>query len=99
MHPLCVAREPDAHDPHVVLSDDVVTLRPWSRDEAGFIVSANADPAIQRYSAPHDRHGHPRPPRSIADAEAIIDEFAARWRAFTATRTPSGVAFAIADAK
>ena len=86
-------------DPVVTLSDDVVTLRPWSRDDAGFIADASADPAIQRYSVPHDRRGHPTPPLSITDAEATIDEFAANWRAFATTGRPSGVAFAITDAR
>jgi RimJ/RimL family protein N-acetyltransferase len=91
--------ETDGDDPVVTLSDDVVTLRRWSRDEAGFIADACADPAIRRYSVPHDRHGHPTPPLSITDAEATIDEFAANWRAFATTGTPSGVAFAIVDAR
>src|SRR5207247_1280773 len=78
-------RQTDADDPVVTLSDDVVTLRPWSRDDAGFIADACADPAIRRYSVPHDRRGHPTPPLSITDAEATIDEFAANWRAFATT--------------
>ena len=94
-----MARDTDPPDSLVALSDDVVTLRLWTRDDAGFLVNASADPAIQRYSAPHDRLGRPSPPRSIADAEATIDEFAANWRAFAATKTPSGVAFAITDAR
>lgn len=80
------------------LSDDVVTLRPWSRDDAGFIADASGDAAIQRYSVPHDRRGHPGPPASITDAEATIDEFAANWRAFSSTGRPSGVTFAITEA-
>ena len=82
----------------VSLSDDVVTLRPWSRGDAGFIADASGDPAIQRYSAPHDRRGHPSPPESIAAAEALIEEFAANWRASAAMGRPSGVTFAITDA-
>lgn len=91
--------ETDAADPGVTLSDDVVTLRPWTRDDAAFIANASADPAIRRYSGPHDRRGHPTPAPSITDAEATIDEFAANWRAFAATGTPSGVAFAIMGAR
>jgi RimJ/RimL family protein N-acetyltransferase len=94
-----VASPANAHDPLVALTDDVVTLRLWSRDDAEFIANASADPAIRRYSGPHDRRGHPSPSLSIADAEATIDEFAANWRAFATTGTPSGAAFAIADAK
>ena len=81
-----------ADDPGVTLSDDVVTLRPWSREDAGFIADASADPAIRRYSVPHDRHGHPIPPPSVTDAEATIDELTTKWRAFASTGTPSGVA-------
>jgi RimJ/RimL family protein N-acetyltransferase len=92
-------RETDADDSVVTLSDGVVTLRPWSKDEAAFVADASSDPAIRRYSVPHDRRGHPTPPLSITDAEATIDEFAANWRAFATTRTPSGVAFAIMDAR
>jgi RimJ/RimL family protein N-acetyltransferase len=82
----------------VSLTDDVVTLRPWSRDDAGLLADASGDPAIQRYSVPHDRRGHPRPPASIADAEATIDEFAANWRAYATTGRPS-VTFAISEAR
>ena len=91
-------READADIPVVSLSDGVVTLRPWSRDEAGFMAEAFADPAIRRYNGAHDRLGRPAPPLSIEDAESIIDEFASSWRAFGAAEPPSGVAFAITDA-
>ncbi|GAB3399023.1 GNAT family N-acetyltransferase [Flindersiella endophytica] len=83
--------------PVVTLSDGVVTLRPWSRDDAWFMVEAGADPAIRRYNGSHDRLGNPGPPPSITDAEAAIEEFASNWRAFAATGTPAGVAFAILD--
>ena len=79
------------------LSDDVVTLRPWSRGDAGFIAEASGDPAIQRHSVPHDRRGHPSPPMSITDAEAMIDGFATTWRAWAATGRPSGITFAITE--
>jgi hypothetical protein len=92
-------READAGNPVVTLSDDVVTLRPWSRDDAGFMAEACADPAIRRYNGVLDQLGPPTPPLSIVDAEAAIDEFALNWRAFATTETPSGIAFAITDAK
>ncbi|MGE3600759.1 MAG: GNAT family N-acetyltransferase [Dehalococcoidia bacterium] len=92
-------READADNPVMTLSDDVVTLRPWSRDDAGFMAEAYADPAIRRYNGVLDRLGRPTPPLSIMDAEAVIDEFALNWRAFATTGTPSGVAFAIMDAR
>jgi RimJ/RimL family protein N-acetyltransferase len=89
----------DEVNPATTLSDDVVTLRPWSRRDARFMADAFADPAIRRYNGNLDRLGRPFPPLSIANAEAVIDGIALRWRAFADTRTPSGVAFAITDAK
>jgi RimJ/RimL family protein N-acetyltransferase len=62
------------------------------------MAEASADPAIRRYNGVHDRHGRPTPPLSDAEAETVIDTFALNWRAFATTGTPSGVAFAIADA-
>ena len=91
-------REAEADTAVVTLSDDVVTLRPWSRDDAGFMAEACADPAIRRYNGVLDRLGHPAPPLSIMGAEAVIEEFASNWRAFATTGTPSGVAFAVIDA-
>ena len=83
----------------MTLSDEVIALRPWSRDDAGFMVDAFTDPAIRRYNGVLDRRGYPAPPLSIAGAEAVIDEFTANWQAFATTATPSGVAFAITDAR
>lgn len=80
------------------LSDGVVTLRPWANDDAGFMADAFADPAIQRFNGVHDRRGRPVPPLSIADAEALIREWAANWRAFEASGRAFGVVFAIVDA-
>jgi RimJ/RimL family protein N-acetyltransferase len=84
--------------PVVTLSDGRVTLRPWSRDDAPFMAEASADPAIRRYNGVHDRQGCPNPPLSNTEAETVIDQFALNWRAFAATGTASGVAFAITDA-
>lgn len=81
----------------VILSDGVVTLRPWSKDDAGFMAGAFVDPAIRRYNGVVDRLGHPAPPLSITDAAAVIDGFASCWRAFAATAIPAGAAFAITD--
>jgi RimJ/RimL family protein N-acetyltransferase len=92
-------RPADADVPAVTLSDGAVTLRPWSKDDAGFMADAFADPAIRRYNGVLDRLGFPAPLLSVADAEVTIDEFASKWRAFATTGTPSGVAFAITDAK
>jgi len=87
------------YGPIVTLSDDRVILRPWSRDDARFMAQASADPAIRRYNGAHDRQGHPAPPLSYVEAEAAIDQFLLSWRAFAATGTPRGVAFAITDAR
>jgi RimJ/RimL family protein N-acetyltransferase len=91
--------EAGADGPVVTLSDDRVTLRPWLRDDARFMAEASADPAIRRYNGVHDRQGRPAPPPSITDAEAVIDKFALNWREFATTGTPSGVVFAITDAR
>jgi RimJ/RimL family protein N-acetyltransferase len=74
----------------VTLSDDVVVLRPWIRSEASFIAEASRDPAIERYNGP--------PPRSLADAVAVIEGFARNWHTFAVSGNPTGVAFAIVDA-
>jgi RimJ/RimL family protein N-acetyltransferase len=86
-------------NPVVTRSDGLLTLRPWSRDDAWFMAEASADPAIRRYNGSHDRLGHPAPPLSSTDAEAVIDQFALHWRAFATTGTPAGVAFAIQDTR
>lgn len=83
----------------MTLSDDVVTLRPWAREDATFMAQAFTDPAIQRFNGAHDRLGRPAPPLSIVEAETEIDGFAMNWQAFARTETPSGVAFAITNAK
>jgi RimJ/RimL family protein N-acetyltransferase len=83
----------------VTLSDGLVTLRSWSRDDAQFMAEASADPGIRRYNGSHDRLGRPSPPLSTTEAEARIDKFTLDWRAFAATGTPSGVAFAILDGR
>ena len=93
------ARSAAAENAVVTLSDDVVTLRPWSRDDAGFMAEAFADPAIRRYNGNLDRLGNQAPPLSVADAQSVIDGFALSWQAFATTGNPSGAVFAITDAK
>jgi len=83
----------------MTLTDDVVILRPWSRDDAGFMAEANADPAIRRYNGVLDRQGYPAPPLSLMEAEAVIDGFTEKGREFATTGTPTGVAFAIVEAR
>lgn len=80
-----------------ILSDGVVSLRPWSSDDAGFMARAFADPAIRRYNGVLDRLGYPAPPLSIADAAADIEQFASRWREFATTGRPRGAVFAITE--
>jgi RimJ/RimL family protein N-acetyltransferase len=75
--------------PVVMLSDDVITLRPWSPPDARFIADASGDPGIQRYSAP---------PQSMTDAVALIESFERNWLRFAECRNPTGVSFAILDA-
>ncbi|MGQ0431014.1 MAG: GNAT family N-acetyltransferase [Microthrixaceae bacterium] len=83
----------------VMLSDGTVALRPWSREDAWFMTEANADPDIQRYNGALDRFGYPAPSMSARDAERVIAEFDASWKAFETTGTPGpGAAFAIVDA-
>jgi RimJ/RimL family protein N-acetyltransferase len=82
----------------VELSDGVVTLRPWVRDDAGFLANASADPAIRRYNGTLDRLGYPAAPPSLIDAQSVIERFESDRLAFAETGTPSGVAFAITDA-
>jgi RimJ/RimL family protein N-acetyltransferase len=89
----------DAGASVVTLSDDAVILRPWSREDAWFMAEATADAAIRRYNGVLDRLGNPAPPLSTTDAEVVIDGFASSWRAFASTGRPSGVAFAILDAR
>jgi RimJ/RimL family protein N-acetyltransferase len=88
----------DSDGTEVILSDDRVALRPWSRADARFMATASADPAIRRYNGEHDRRGQPTPPLSTTQAESVIDQFTRSWRAFAATGLPPGVAFAITDA-
>lgn len=82
----------------MTLSDGIVTLRPWTSDDAAFFADASADPAIRRYNGVLDRLGWPAPPPSIRDAEAVLQEFALNAQTFASTGNPSGVAFAVTDA-
>ncbi len=80
------------------VSDGVATLRAWSNDDAAFIVTASTDPAIQRYSAPHDQRGRPDPPPTIADASRTIAGFAENWQTANTTGELTGVGFALTEA-
>jgi RimJ/RimL family protein N-acetyltransferase len=84
-------------DSAVVLDDGGVLLRPWSQQDAVFMVDASVDPAIRRYNGSHDRDGRPAAPPTLAEAQAAIEQFTHNWRAFATTGRPSGVAFVIED--
>ena len=82
---------------NLVLSDDRVLLRPWTREDAQFLADASADPAIRRYNGPHDRHGHPGTVPSVAQAQTMIEGFEQAMDAFAGSGAPAGVAFVIED--
>lgn len=82
-----------------VLSDGQVVLRPWTSEDALFLVEASADPAIRQYNGNHDRHGWPAPLPLTAQAQATIAEFKQHLDAFAVSGTPHGVAFLIEDAE
>ncbi len=63
------------------------------------MADSSADPEIRRYNGVLDRLGYPAPVPSLTQAEAVIEAFASNWQAFGATGNPTGVAFAITDAK
>jgi hypothetical protein len=67
--------ERGADRPVVTLFYDVVAFRPGSRDDAGFMAEASADPAIRRHNGVLDRLGRPAPPLWTKDAEAVVDKF------------------------
>ena len=73
----------------VILSDDVVELRPWESADASFMAEASRDPAIERYNGPA--------PVSVVDALAVIGRIQQSWRTFEVKRDPTGAAFAIVD--
>lgn len=83
----------------VVLFDGRVVLRPWTRGDAPFMSDAFADPAIRQYNGNHDRHGHPDPVPSTAQAQTMIDGFARALDAFATSGLPVGVAFVIEEAE
>lgn len=72
------------------LSDDAVVLRRWRPSDAGFLVEASRDPAIERYNAPG--------PASLADALLVIEGIDRCWSSFEGQGDPTGVAFVIVDA-
>jgi len=69
----------------VVLTDGVVTLRPWRAGDAPAVFAACQDPAIQT-------HTHVPKPYTMADAEWFVGESAEDWE------TNRAASFAIVDA-
>jgi RimJ/RimL family protein N-acetyltransferase len=74
----------------VTLTDGVILLRPWRRSDAGVLVEASTDQAVDRYNGPL--------PRSLARAEETSEAIVRNWRTFDASGDPTGAAFAIVDA-
>lgn len=62
-----------------VISDGMITLRPWAPGDASFVLEASADPAIQRYSLSRSR------PFTTVEAEEQL-----RDGAYTLTTDASG---------
>lgn len=74
-----------------VLTDNVVTLRRWEPQDAGFLAEASADAAIQRYSLSTSR------PLTIVEARQQLRERDAYRLTTDDMRRPSG-SLVIADA-
>jgi RimJ/RimL family protein N-acetyltransferase len=74
-----------------VITDGVITLRPWTPEDADFLWDASADPAIQRYSLSRSR------PFTLAEAQAQFGEREGYLLSADASGRPSG-SLAIADA-
>jgi RimJ/RimL family protein N-acetyltransferase len=62
----------------------VITLRPWSAEDAHFLLEASADPAIQRYSLSRSQ------PFSAAEAQKAVRENESAWRTTGLEGRPSG---------
>ena len=73
------------------LTDEVVLLRPWKTDDAGFLLDACRDAFIRRFWLRE-------PLETVADATVMIGSIAASWADYQASGTMKGVAFLIADA-
>jgi RimJ/RimL family protein N-acetyltransferase len=74
-----------------VISDGVITLRPWVPGDATFLLEASADPAIQRYSLSRSR------PFIAVEARAQLRDDESYWLTTDALSRPSG-SLVIADA-
>lgn len=67
-----------------VLTDGVITLRPWTPEDASFLLEASADPLIQRYSLSRSR------PFTAADAQEQLRDDASYRLTADAPDRPAG---------
>jgi len=67
-----------------VISDGVITLRPWVAGDASFLLEASADPAIRRYSLSRSR------PFTTAEAQEQLRDCESTWLTTDALGRPSG---------
>jgi RimJ/RimL family protein N-acetyltransferase len=74
-----------------VISDGVITLRPWAPGDARFLLEASADPAIQRYSLSRSR------PFTAVEAQEQLRDGGSYTLTTDASGRPSG-SLVIADA-
>lgn len=72
------------------LTDGVVTLRPWTIDDAGFFLDACRDAEIRRFWLRETLE-------TIDDAIAMSETAVARWAAYRNSDTMKGLAFLIAE--
>ena len=78
-------------DASVELTDGVVSLRPWTTDDAHFLLDACRDASIRRFWLR-------QPLETVADATAMIEAITASWAEYRDSGTMKGLAFLIADA-
>jgi RimJ/RimL family protein N-acetyltransferase len=78
-------------DAGVELTDGVVSLRPWTMDDAEFLHAACRDADIRRFWLRE-------PLETVDDARVVIDAIAAAWDEYRSSGTMKGLAFLIADA-
>lgn len=67
-----------------VISDGMLTLRPWVAADEGFLLEASADPAIQRYSLSRSR------PLTTVEAKEQCRDLESTWLTTHATGRPTG---------
>jgi len=78
-------------DARVELTDGVVSLRRWTKEDAHFLLDACRDASIRRFWLRE-------PLETVADATAMIEAIAASWAEYQESGTMRALAFLIADA-